>query len=78
VDIRGKKGRIPKIQSTELKKIQSTELMLICAQVRMLQPHLGERRKLSQVGKEGGIWEGKWMGVLSWGGGEPDPVREKN
>jgi hypothetical protein len=23
---------------------------------------LGERRKQSQVGREGRIWEGKWMG----------------
>jgi hypothetical protein len=35
--------------------------------------HLGERRKQSQVGKEGGTWEGKWMGGGMEGGG-PDMV----
>jgi hypothetical protein len=28
----------------------------------MPQSHLGERRKQSQVGREGRTWEGKWMG----------------
>jgi hypothetical protein len=30
--------------------------------MRMPQSHLGERRKQSQVGMEGGAWEGKWIG----------------
>jgi hypothetical protein len=28
----------------------------------MPQSHSGERRKQSQVGREGETWEGKWMG----------------
>jgi hypothetical protein len=27
---------------------------------------LEERRKQSQVGREGGTWEGKWTGVGGW------------
>jgi hypothetical protein len=30
----------------------------------MPQSHLGERRKQSQMGREGGTWEEKWTG---WG-----------
>ena len=37
------------------------------AQMRMSQSHLGERRKQSQVWREGGTWKGKWM---EWGGRE--------
>jgi hypothetical protein len=48
------KQRIPKIQPIELKKVNK-----LMAQVRMLQSHLGGRRKQSQVGREGGTWEGK-------------------
>jgi hypothetical protein len=39
---------------------------------------LGERRKQSKVGKEGGTWEGKWTGLESpakvEGREEPDRV----
>ena len=38
----------------------------------MPQFHLGERRKQSQLGREGGTWKGKWVGSL--GGGESDLV----
>jgi hypothetical protein len=44
-----KKYRVPKIQSTELKKIKK----LKCPSEGP-QSHLGERRKQSQVGREGG------------------------
>jgi hypothetical protein len=30
--------------------------------VRTPQSHLGGRRKQSQVGREGGTWEGNWTG----------------
>jgi hypothetical protein len=41
----------------------------------MPQSHLGERRKQSQMGREGGIWEGKWTGWGAvWGRGESDLV----
>jgi hypothetical protein len=38
----------------------------------MSQFHLGERRKQSQLGWEGGTWKGKWVGSLR--GGESDLV----
>jgi hypothetical protein len=38
----------------------------------MSQSHCGERRKQSQIGREGGTWEGKFMGV--GGRGNPDRV----
>jgi hypothetical protein len=33
--------------------------------VRTPQSHLGEKRKQSQVRREGGTWEGKW--IEGWG-----------
>jgi hypothetical protein len=33
----------------------------------MPQSHLEERRKQSQVGREGGTWEGKWKGLWERG-----------
>jgi hypothetical protein len=36
----------------------------------MLQSYLLERRKQSQVGREGGTWEGKWMWWGALGGKE--------
>jgi hypothetical protein len=38
------------------------------------QSHLGESRKQSQVGREWGTWEGKWMGWGEGGRGELDLV----
>jgi hypothetical protein len=29
---------------------------------------LGKEKKTTQVGREGGIWEGKWTGWEAWGG----------
>jgi hypothetical protein len=47
----------------------------LSAEVRMPQSHLGERRKQSQVGREGENLEGKWIGWRWVGGrGEPDLV----
>jgi hypothetical protein len=40
--------------STDLKKLNK----LKCSS--RPQSHLGERRKQSQVGREGGTWEGNW------------------
>jgi hypothetical protein len=34
------------------------------SQVRMPQSHLAEKREHSQVGMKGGIWEGKWTGIV--------------
>jgi hypothetical protein len=33
----------------------------------MPQSHFGEKRKQSNVGREGGTWEKKWIGE-QWGG----------
>jgi hypothetical protein len=38
------------------------------AQERIPKSHLGKRRKQSQVGREGGTWEGKWIEWEEWGG----------
>jgi hypothetical protein len=45
-------------------------------EIRMPKFHLGRRRKQSQVGREGGTWEGKctWRWGESGKGGEPDLV----
>jgi hypothetical protein len=49
--------RIPKVKSTKFKKPNK----LKCPS-ETPESHLGERRKQSQVGREGRTWEGKWMG----------------
>jgi hypothetical protein len=72
-----KKYRIPRIYSTELKKVSK----LKCPNEDTPQSHLEEKRKQSQVWRDGGIWEGKWTGRIL-GGEEVNLiwywVREKN
>jgi hypothetical protein len=40
----------------------------------MPQSHSGGRRKQSQVGRNGGNWERKWMGEIVGGREEPNMV----
>ena len=60
MDIKPKKYRIPKIQSTELKKVNKLKCPSEKASVL-----LGREKKAITNG-EGGTWEGKWIG---WGEG---------
>jgi hypothetical protein len=53
--------RIPKIQSTELKKVNKLKYPSENDSV-----PLGREKELTKS-REGGIWEGKWIGVSEWG-----------
>jgi hypothetical protein len=56
------------MQSTELKKLNK----LKCPREDTSIPIWIKKNQL-QVGREGGTWEGKWMGWgESWGRGKPD------
>ena len=68
-----KKYRIPKIHSIELKKVNKLKCPSEDASV-----PLGREKKAitnGEGGREGGTWEGKWIGWETvWGRGEPDLV----
>ena len=57
MDVKKKKYRIPKIQSIELKKFNKLKGPNEDASV-----PLGREKKAITRGREGGAWEGKWMG----------------
>jgi hypothetical protein len=61
-----KKYRMPKIFSTELKKVSK----LKGPNEDPTQFHLEEKRKQSQVWRDGGIWERKWTWRILGGRGK--------